>query len=840
MIRDYYHQLTSFFPYKYQIEVANLLLGGKNVILTVPTGAGKTWASIVPFLYALEHPEITFPKKMVYSLPLRTLTNSIYTDIIDNKCIQERFPRITRQTGEFSDDKYFEQDIIFSTIDQTLSNFLCFPLALSPRQANINAGALVGSYLVFDEFHLLDANLSMATTLGMLKMLGNLCRCCIMTATLSKEFTEAVREVLPNFSIVSLDDNKYQADKEKIGSLLPKVDKKKLKVENEPLSAIRIAEMHSSKTIVICNRVETAQIIYNDLIDIYDTKQHPNLSQIKRENIICLHARFFDKDRKEKESLLKQLFGKKTNENEEAILIATQVIEAGMDISCDVMHTEISPANSFLQRAGRCARFENQKGYIYVYDVLDEMDKVALENAKSNDDRNEIRRINNKYLPYKEPLCRATLVELRKYESLDGGTPKDIIEKVLGEEEKTVINQLQLGYYNFKEIKESWNECQKNHYRSTIRDIQSVDITIIDDGMGADVIKYPYALQSLSMYKWSLVGWLNKIVKGEGPEPFDEEDWLVKELYEPDDLFLENDEEIKIRLKEITDFKSLPARVYVNAKYLGYDESFGFNWQYEETFNVVSPRKESKEKEDNISALKKDTFYQHNKALLGAFAQEFLGEDESKLDFAFTQIAKYIGNTVLKRLDFIKIIKLMIVLHDYGKLNNDWQKPMQHYQALKEGVNPKDFLEILGHTDYDYKDEYDIQLSKKANLNSRPAHAGVGAYVAQEVLSDMYEDDYITSSISMAIARHHSPKTSDYPSFDITDQNYSAMQKLLDEIALNVELEKKETQGNLEGFVFDDWEREQLVYLFFARILRICDQRATEDFEKYLIEENNV
>ena len=44
-----------------------------------------------------------------------------------------------------------------------MSSFLCFPLSLSHGQANINAGALVGSYLVFDEFHLLDKNRSMAT-----------------------------------------------------------------------------------------------------------------------------------------------------------------------------------------------------------------------------------------------------------------------------------------------------------------------------------------------------------------------------------------------------------------------------------------------------------------------------------------------------------------------------------------------------------------------------------------------------------------------------------------------------------------------------------------------------
>ena len=69
---SFYQNLTGFTPYDYQIRVAELLLAGKNVILSIPTGAGKTWASIVPFLFALQRDLKNFPQKMIYSLPLRT------------------------------------------------------------------------------------------------------------------------------------------------------------------------------------------------------------------------------------------------------------------------------------------------------------------------------------------------------------------------------------------------------------------------------------------------------------------------------------------------------------------------------------------------------------------------------------------------------------------------------------------------------------------------------------------------------------------------------------------------------------------------------------------------
>ncbi|PJF37528.1 MAG: CRISPR-associated helicase/endonuclease Cas3, partial [Phototrophicales bacterium] len=98
----------------------------------------------------------------------------------------------------YNNDPTFEKDIVFATIDQSLSSFLSFPLGLSHAQANINAGAWIGSYLVFDEFHLLDENLAMASTIGALKMLNGLCRFCIMTATMSARMMKCIQNELPN------------------------------------------------------------------------------------------------------------------------------------------------------------------------------------------------------------------------------------------------------------------------------------------------------------------------------------------------------------------------------------------------------------------------------------------------------------------------------------------------------------------------------------------------------------------------------------------------------------------------------------------------------------------
>lgn len=821
-MKEFFKSKLGYYPYDYQLRVMEILLSGKNVILSVPTGAGKTWASIIPLLFALEHEDIHFPKKMIYSLPLRTLANSIQEDV--SRIVEG----ISIQTGEYSDDPYFEKDIIFSTIDQTLSNFLCFPLPLSHRQANINAGALIGSYLVFDEFHLLDEKLSMATTIGTLKMLGKLSRCCIMTATLSEGFMRSLKNELgETYEIITLDD--FPQDRNLIGSLKPKVNKKRINVIDEPITAERILKEHKTKSIVICNRVEKAQELYNQLIQ--KNSENTDTENIK---IICLHSRFFENDRKEKEEILKSYFGNKAND-ESIILIATQVIEAGMDISCEVMHTEISPISSFLQRAGRCARFDSQIGEIFIYDVLEieEQNKIYID-AETKEERDEIRKLNIKYLPYNSDECRKAQTELKKYLTLDDNIPKLLIESILGNENDTIarMNTGQSGGFNQDKIKESWECCQKNHYRSTIRDIQSIEIILINDQSRSEVEKYPFKYQSIGMYKWSFVSWLSKIYSS---EYFDKEDWLVLELNEAKDIFLENDESTTYELKKIDEdqFKLIPQQVYVNAKYFGYDPKFGFNYQFEKSFNCHSPIREAKYRAIEFDPLAKDAFIDHNLGLIGAFEQAFLGENRNKLNFIAKEIAELIEYPQFNVEDLIRAIYLMIILHDYGKLNNAWQQPMQKYQGIKEGV--EHFKEILAHTDYDANSEIDKGIAKAVLLHDRPAHAGVGAFIAQEIIADLFNGNtFLISSISMAIARHHTPLTKSYPQFTISEINYSAAQSLLKKYGFETELNRCERhKGYIDGFQFQGNE-EQILYLFFVRILRLCDQKATENLKAYL------
>lgn len=832
---------SGFPPYKYQVQVAEHLIQQKNVILSVPTGAGKTWASIMPFLFAKKE-NLDFPKKMIYSLPLRALCNSISQDVqqVINKKGFEGLSSI--QTGEHSEDKYFEKDIVFSTIDQTLSNFLCFPLPLSQRQANINAGALIGSYLVFDEFHLLDAERSMATTLGMLRMLGKLSRFCIMTATLSDEFIVKIQEALNNVEVVSL--NGFDEDVAKIGSLkVPegKLSKKEIIVSEGVINAEKIKENHHDKTIVICNRVETAQRVYLELED---------WAKTKNVNLICLHSRFFDKHRKAIERQLKALFGKDVkDQNTNSILISTQVIEAGMDISCQVMHTEIAPINSLLQRAGRCARYEGEYGKVFVYDVLDEEEKAKIDitdfNALSNEDKNEIWKLKNKYLPYDETLCKVTFekLKLRENQHLSEEVTIRLVNEILTLTEQDILRQLQTTKFNWDKIKDSWLNCSKSHYRQTIRDIQSTNVVIIQEKNIAE--RFPYSLEDIGIFKWSLVKWVKEVL-----ETVDTEyDWVVGVVEESNIIGFDLDEnERNLSFREITNIEDVIKTyetLYLNGKYFHYDNRVGFN---KVKGNELSERKEYSGKDKEIYSYRKDTFIQHTKALLGAFDKEFL----HLMDFPFDAFNKIFNSDV----NFKEIIQMILILHDYGKLDSGWQDWMQEYQkALSEIPNSIFTYEKgipLGHTGYNNAEEKeifdkalekitkDIENKIYKKRGKRPPHSGVGAKAIADILDERYcEDDDLFYNIaipaSIAIARHHGVTNSTYPKFKISDHNYEFIKTIMEDFSFNdLKLQQFENdQGDLETVDIDQHERF-LLYLFFVRILRLCDQKATDDFEKYL------
>ena len=364
-----------FTPFAFQRKVAQHLLSGRNVILQAPTGAGKTKAALFPFLLAQKENR-PFPRKLIYTTPMRVLAKSFHTDFQESPIGKQNIFKAEIQTGENQDDRQFRSDLIFTTIDQVLSSFLNIPYALGLRQGNVNAGAVVGAYLVFDEFHLFDPDTSLGTVIEMLKMLNGITPFLLMTATFSEPLLERLSQYF-NAEVVPV----TEAELKQIPSQRGKHREYQVAEHTLLDSTDAVIAQHQQRSIVICNTVARAQEMYQSLRD------NP---QRDATEVLLLHSRFLKEHRKAKEDAIRERF-KRDADPDNVILVATQVIEVGLDITCENLHTELAPASAIFQRAGRCARFENESGTVTIYPLPPKTDGSL------------------NYAPYEQEICEAAM-----------------------------------------------------------------------------------------------------------------------------------------------------------------------------------------------------------------------------------------------------------------------------------------------------------------------------------------------------------------------------------------------------------------------------------------------
>ena len=329
---DFRNLNAKFGPYPYQERVAENLLGRRHIIVRAPTGTGKTLAVLAPFLLRRSELQVG---GMIYVLPLRTLVEAVYEEAV--QLAESRGVTVALQTGERADAEFFhDADIIVTTFDQLVSGLLCDPYGLSRKLWNINAAAIAGKFVVFDEFHLMEPEKAFASALFGVRLFKEDCLSAWMTATATRPLVDRIKNEI-GAEEIPLTDGEQSALFEGRGirrSLTTHWD--------DHLTAAEVRKHHGKKTLAVVNTVKRAQQLYDEL-----TYCNP----------LLLHSRFFSTHRREKQRKLKDAH----------LIIATQVIEAGVDISSAILLTEQAPVNALVQRAGRCARFKNETGTVHVY-----------------------------------------------------------------------------------------------------------------------------------------------------------------------------------------------------------------------------------------------------------------------------------------------------------------------------------------------------------------------------------------------------------------------------------------------------------------------------------------
>lgn len=354
-------------------------------LVRVPTGLGKTAMVVLGWLWRRfggnDQLRAVTPRRLVYCLPMRVLveqTREAALGWLVNARLPDRVAVHILMGGEEGDewDIHPERDaIIIGTQDMLLSRALNRGYAASRSRWPMHFGVLHTDCLwVFDEIQLMGSGLATTTQLEAFRRLLpqgdadqkiNRHGCCSvwMSATLNKHwlatvdfaaFLQATDELTFDIQKELKAQELDQKAREHLNSrwtAKKPLRQAKAVMEQTAQLAGEILESHNpgTRTIVVVNTVRRAQKLYEEVEKRWGSNED--------EQLVLLHSRFRPRDRQDAvEKMLADPPVKGT------IVVSTQVIEAGVDVSATTLFTELAPWASLVQRFGRCNRRGDDDG----------------------------------------------------------------------------------------------------------------------------------------------------------------------------------------------------------------------------------------------------------------------------------------------------------------------------------------------------------------------------------------------------------------------------------------------------------------------------------------------
>lgn len=383
-------------PYSFQQRLA---IEPWSDLLDVPTGMGKTAAVTLAWLWKRgwreggRHDDIdaATPRRLIWCLPMRVLVEQTRDNIVGWLCNlgvhgatgSGKVSVHVLMGGEDDLDSWVEHPeedmILIGTQDMLLSRALMRGYGMSRYHWPIHFALLHNDCLwVYDEVQLMGAGLATSAQLEAFRRsfaLAATSRSLWVSATLRPEWLATV-DLRPHASSLqrrTIDDADRRQAGERLNaikSLQPAAvyldtdnSKQNARPYLDALCAAVLAQHDASaQTLVILNNVSRAQQLFQLL-----RKERAGKTDI------LIHARFRPVERAEQTRRLRAESGV------DRIVVATQAIEAGVDISSRVMFTELAPWASLVQRFGRCNRYgEHNDDGARVFWINIESDKALI------------------------------------------------------------------------------------------------------------------------------------------------------------------------------------------------------------------------------------------------------------------------------------------------------------------------------------------------------------------------------------------------------------------------------------------------------------------------------
>lgn len=376
----YFEAVHGMKPFPWQERLADRVLReGWPERLQLPTGSGKTSLLDVA-VYALaaeaERPsrERLARRRVFFVIDRRVIVDEAYERArrIEER-LEERAPDVAEQLKRYGGsrplaarvlrgglvlqddwcDEPQQPMIVVSTVDQTGSRLLFRGYGLSESRRPMDAALVaVDAHIFLDEAHLSEPFRQTVEAVRRLQEYEPRLLFTPLSATLGGDGGTFQLEA---------EDRSHPVLRKRLEARKPVTLEAPKDFEKEVCrQALRLAERHRMVAVVV-NRVASARDIFERLRADKQTAY-----------LLTGRIREWDRQRLAGEHLHKWKAGRDRTQDETAIVVATQTIEAGADLDFDAMVTECAPLDALRQRFGRLNRMgelEESEGVVLLRPV---------------------------------------------------------------------------------------------------------------------------------------------------------------------------------------------------------------------------------------------------------------------------------------------------------------------------------------------------------------------------------------------------------------------------------------------------------------------------------------
>lgn len=349
--------------------------------ITLPTGMGKTLTGLEAALKLRKRisSENGYTPRVIYCLPFLSIIDQ-NSDVVEDVLLHSfsdvpsnlflKHHHLADMTYRESNSEEFDPDnaalLITSWYSEiVLTTFYQFfhSLVTNKNRASKKFHNIVNSVILLDEIQ----SLPHMYWLLVEKMLSSLtcdygCAVILMTATqpliAHKNSIELVSNVGKYFNQLDRVDYDFGLEEKSIQDF------------GEELLR---SELHSSKSLlIVLNTINACQQVYEYVVQELEGEVDSDGVRCAGDTeIYLLNTRLLSRDRLKKIKRIK-------SSSKRLIIVSTQLIEAGVDISVDRVFRDMAPLDSIIQCGGRCNRNNSDdRGKIHVIRLMDEKKEFA-------------------------------------------------------------------------------------------------------------------------------------------------------------------------------------------------------------------------------------------------------------------------------------------------------------------------------------------------------------------------------------------------------------------------------------------------------------------------------